>query len=291
MRPGVNALSDSTAARLRLLLGEQDGEEGDRRPQARGVRPSLVRCTSATAIGTAVNAAGEFCYPAVEVRGYARDTTQTDGGECYLTVWDDAGAAGVPVVDRTYLAVMSGEIELVSGDPARQRAFAVLNPPAACERFTTGPALIGDGAWHKVGASGGGSWDGGAGAGIYLPAAGHYLVSWDGTASGRLSGGTSVSSRALVEIEVVDADTDYVYGNHAPTNMFRVPDGAGGWFGPVFTGVFGGSRLVAVTEPTVLTIRHKVTVTSATLDAVSVIVARLGYLAVSAPPADGGIPP
>lgn len=286
-------LSDETAVRLGLKLGEQDGETGDRRPAPRGARASLVRCTSATAVGTGVDAAGEFCYPAVEVRGYARDTTQTDGGVVYLTVWDGDGVPGVPGEGQTYAAIMSGEITLESGTGPRQRAFAPAGSlPAACERFSAAAGLVGDGVERKIGGgTGGGAWDGGGGTGIMLPAAGTYLVTADGSIGMRVTAGSSTSSLATLQLAIVEAVSGFHWRYISPLRAQRLPDGAGGWWGPTCLAGFSMHRLVLVTEPTVITVSHQTTLFGgATLDAASAIDVRIGYVRTAAQPADGGVP-
>lgn len=115
------ALTPQTAERLKLLLGNQPGEEGDTRARHRGRATVLVKCTSATAAGA--DEPDSLCYPAV-VLNPANDDDSTgpeELGTVWLTVWGTGGAE-TPTVDQVYAATLSGELE-IDGD-SRLRAHA-----------------------------------------------------------------------------------------------------------------------------------------------------------------------
>lgn len=150
--------------------------------------------------------------------------------------------------------------------------------PGACERYNISGLPIGDGVEYLIGAgTGGGNWDGG-GTGTYLPRAGAYMVTADGTVSVRLAAGTSTGSNATIQLAIVEAVSTYHWRYTNPVRPYRLPDGAGGWWGPWYVCNYSMSAIVTVTAPTVLTVGHQTSVFSgATIDANSSIGARLGY--------------
>lgn len=114
-------VNPNTAARIKRLLGRQDGGEGRPAAGVGGQPVILVRCTSATAAG--VSDAAAQCYPAVVIDPAATATAQDELGPVWLTLLGPSGVAVVPAKNGVYEVLLSGYLN-IAGDE-RPRVFGV----------------------------------------------------------------------------------------------------------------------------------------------------------------------
>lgn len=128
-------LRPSTAERIRRILDRSPGSEqtyGTGR--WKGLRPTLVRCTSATAADT--SGVGAQCYPGIIVDLEPTGTSQDDldDGAVWLTVYGNDMVPQVPEDDGIYLCVLLGDVEADTGD-TRPRAVSIPLAGNAVQRF------------------------------------------------------------------------------------------------------------------------------------------------------------
>lgn len=142
-------LTRNTAGKLESALRRVDRPAPGVRPAGGAVTgqiPVLVACTSATAANGL--AEGGQCYPGVILRGQAGLAEPVPRGLCWLTVYGDDGAAGVPAEGQVYVALLGGQYDPdPDGDSdGRPRAFAAAgaggggNPPILVKTVGSVPA-------------------------------------------------------------------------------------------------------------------------------------------------------